>query len=162
MRIRLLPTLFILPLLVLTQTVGAQGHQVRKLEKELDYVEAYVDRRDSLSPEVSAVPVAWHLDHLLKVITAIHGSLQSSDPAQYHYSFKPVRTVVFTMGRFPRGVAESPTSVRPPETILTKDIYAQLATARTLLSTFADMDKKQSFDHPVFGALNRRRTVKFI
>lgn len=162
MRIRLLPTLFIIPLLALAQTVGAQDRQIRKLEKELDRLEAYIDQRDSLSSEVSAVPVAWHLDHMLKLVIAINGALQYSDPAQYHYRFKPVRSVVFTMGRFPRGVAESPASVRPPETILTKDIYAQLATARALLSSFADMDKKQSFNHPIFGLLNRRRTVKFI
>lgn len=155
----LLPTLI---LLGLSYTGYSQSRHVRQLGEHLDRIESYLDRRDALAPEVSAVPVAWHLDHMLKMVTAIHSVLKSSDPADYSYQIKPMRTLVFTMGRFPRGVAESPSSVRPPDIILTAAIREQLAGARALLPTFSALQKQQFFDHFVFGSLNRRRTVKFI
>jgi len=155
-------TLFLLTLFALSGSVRAQDRQIRQLADNIDRLEAYLDQRDVLAPKVSAVPVAWHLDHMLKVVKSIHGSLAASDPADYRYKFKPTRTLVFTMGRFPRGVAESPKSVRPPDTITTTAIREQLAEVRALLPTFAGMDKRQHFTHFTFGPLNRRRTVKFI
>lgn len=138
------------------------GAAQSRLSAELDRVEDYLTQRDSLAVSVSAVDVAWHLDHLLKVITGIYSALEYSDPKGYSSSFKPVRTLVFTTGRMPRGVGKAPKSVLPPDNIRTEDVLAQLATARALLPMLEELDKRQYFDHPVFGVLNRKRTAKFL
>lgn len=132
------------------------------LDSELEKVEAYIKDRNKIAPEVSSVDVAWHLDHLLKVINGINYSLSESDPNEYKYSWKFLRLVVFTAGRFPRGAAKASKSVLPPDTIKTEDIYTQLQEARSTLQNSSDLDKNHYFDHPVFGVLNRDRTLKFV
>jgi|GEM_PF-349366 len=132
------------------------------LASEFEQFERYVEKRDSIAPDVSAVNVAWHLDHLLKVINGISSQVDSSDPATYESNYKFIRTVVFTSGRMPRGVGKAPESVRPPEVILTEDIYKQLSSAKKALDNFSTLDKRQYFNHPVFGTLNRNRSRRFL
>lgn len=132
------------------------------LELELNEVQSYIPDRDVIATEISSVDVAWHLDHLLKVINGIHYSLGQSDPGDYKYSWKFIRSLVFTIGRFPRGVGESPKSVLPPDVIMTDDIYWQLKDARLTLLTFSDFDKNQYFNHYKFGDLNRDKALKFV
>ena len=145
-----------------TLTTGAGVAAQSRLAASVDEIERYITQRDLLSKEVSEADVAWHLDHSLKVILAIHEQLGASDPERYEYSFKPLRTLVFTAGRFPRGVATSPKSVLPPEVIRTEDIRAQLAKVRAILPRLAQLDRKQFYNHFKFGKLNRRRSVKFM
>lgn len=132
------------------------------LASELNEVETYISDRDRVASDVSSVDVAWHIDHLLKVINGIHYSLGESDPGDYKYSWKFMRSVVFGIGRFPRGVAESPKSVLPPDEIDTDDMYKQLEDARLKLMTFSKFDKHQHFHHPEFGVLNRDRALKLV
>lgn len=132
------------------------------LELELNEVQNYIADRDVIATDISSVDVAWHLDHLLKVINGIHYHLGQSDPGNYRYSWKFIRSLVFTIGRFPRGVGESPKSVLPPDVIMTDDIYKQLEDARLNLSTFSDFDKDQYFNHYKFGDLNRDKALKFV
>lgn len=133
-----------------------------RLNSLLNEVEEYISDRDRIAPEVSSVEVAWHLDHLLKVINGIHYSLSESDPDDYKYSWKFTRSVIFTIGRFPRGIAKSPKSALPPDVIDTDDIYKQLADARSKVIDFSRFDRKQHFNHGMFGMLNRNRALKFV
>ncbi len=41
----------------------------------------------SINPEVSEVPVEWHLYHMLKTINEIYKTLERSDPKKYKTSF---------------------------------------------------------------------------
>lgn len=132
------------------------------LDLELNEVQSYIADRDVIATEISSVDVAWHLDHLLKVINGVHDSLGQSNPGDYKYSWKFVRSFVFTIGRIPRGIGESPKSVFPPDVIMTDDIYKQLKDARLKLLTFSDFDKNQHFNHYKFGVLNRDKALKFV
>ncbi len=150
-----------LTLIVFVVNTGT-AHAQLNLEAELNQLEAYIAQRDSLAPDVSAVDVAWHLDHSLKMIIGIYSVLKASDPLSYSSSFKPVRTLVFTTGRMPRGVGKAPKSVLPPENIRTEDIMGQLEVARSLLPAFSQLDKKKHFNHYVFGVLNVKRSARFV
>ena len=108
----------------------------KQMLEHLNEIEQCIPHRDSLKPTVSKVDVAWHLDHSLKVINKIYEALESSQPSTYKYQFSWVRVVAFTMGDFPRGIAQSPQAVRPPEVIETEDLYAQLEEARNTLEKF--------------------------
>jgi len=132
------------------------------LESEFAEVERHIAQRDRIAPGVSSVDVAWHLDHLLKVVSGIHDSLEYSNPAEYDGSFSIMRAIFFTAGRFPRGVVEAPESVRPPEKISTDDIYAQLKEARSNVSNFAAFDENQFFVHSEFGVLNRDQSLRLV
>ncbi len=113
--------------------ISGQPSKSDFMKSELNKIEQYLIHRDSLDKEVSKVAVAWHLDHSLKVINAIYDSLQHSDPSAYKKSFNMARTLSFTFGYIPRGRAQSPKSVLPPDTIKTDDIVSQLAIARNKL-----------------------------
>ena len=131
------------------------------LDTELQQVEQYLQYRDSINKEVSAVSIAWHLDHLLLTINKIYARLEKSDETQYKNRFNFGRTMMFTFNKIPRGRAESPQVVRPNELIL-DTIKIHLEQAKLTLQKLDSVHKKAHFTHPYLGMLNRRQTKKFL
>lgn len=132
------------------------------LDSELNKAESCITDRNRIAFNVSPVDVAWHLDHLLKVIIGIHLSLDKSDPAKFKYSWNFYRSFVLTLGRFPRGFVMSPEAVLPPDNIKTSAIYAQLKDARLVLNNFSELAKNQYFNHSDLGVLDRDSALKFV
>ncbi|HAA13393.1 MAG TPA: hypothetical protein DCE41_17545 [Cytophagales bacterium] len=155
--------LFLLLLASVTSSFGQSlKRQTDRLADLLDEVEFQLQNRDLQSSLVSEADVAWHLDHLLKVYVNLHGTLSKSNPAAYQRKANFTRGVVFATGVIPRGRAQAPASVRPPDNISTQAIQEQLAQARGLLTEFEKLDPKANYDHAVFGPLRRNQVVKFI
>ncbi|MEM1260017.1 MAG: DUF1569 domain-containing protein [Bacteroidota bacterium] len=132
------------------------------LDKQLLEVEKYFAQRDIQNATVSQANVAWHLDHTLKTINRITENLRASNPEKYSSKFNMQRIVVHTSGIIPRGAAQSPKSVRPPDTILLDSLRLQLAQARQNLSTISSLDENAFFAHPVFDHLDRDQTRRFL
>lgn len=128
----------------------------------LQEVESYIPQRDKKNLEISKVDVAWQLDHILKTINRITEALEASDPNYYSFSVNLGRTLSLTKGYIPRGRAQSPDVVKPPEVIITEDIYEQLEEARTNISKLIKLDKHSNFEHPYFGQLKKSQAVRFI
>jgi len=125
-------------------------------------IERYIEHRDLKNSTISAADVAWQLDHTLKAINNIIRTLEASDPNNYHFNFNISRTFVFTWGDFPRGVANAPASVTPPDQISDQALRDQLEIAKKKLTTLSTLDAKSSFDHDEFGLLDRNQTVSLI
>ncbi|GMN06843.1 hypothetical protein MTsPCn5_22320 [Croceitalea sp. MTPC5] len=132
------------------------------LDDELAEIENYLPKRDVLNIEVSQADVAWHLDYMLKTINQISKTVQDSNPEEYEYSFSLQQVVVHTLGMIPRGAAQSPKSVRPPEVILTDSINVQLKEARHHIAQLNSLNEKAYFNHPVFNTLDRDQTRRFL
>jgi len=132
------------------------------LAQQLEELEFLIKYRDVINPTVSKVPIAWHLDHMLKVINGIFRKLKDSDYSNYKPDINIMRFVLFAVGKIPRGKAQSPASVRPPEVILTEDIFKQLLVARQNLKEVDTLNENQYFSHFVFGNLNRNKAKRFI
>ena len=132
------------------------------LKNELTLIEEYVIESHQLNPEVSSKSIDWHLDHSLKVIVAVCGALQKSDPALYKWKFNAIRVFVFIAGYFPRGKGKSPKQVLPPETITKEDLYNQIALAKEKLNNTTNFPARSNFKHPYFGVLNLKQTQKFL
>ncbi|WP_420570742.1 DUF1569 domain-containing protein [Kordia sp.] len=128
----------------------------------LTKIEHTIDLRDAKNKAVSKADVAWHLDHMLKTINRLSESLESSDPTMYHSSFNVPRIMSLTGGIIPRGRAQSPQNVRPPENILTENIHAQILEAKDNIQKLENLDANANFDHPVFGMLNKAQTIRFL
>ena len=128
----------------------------------LNEIERYFVFRDLSNEEVSTVDVAWQLDHTLKAINNITIALENSNPADYQINFNLSRTFVFTRGDFPRGVAQAPASVIPPAKISNQALLDQLKIARDKLPKMHDLDQNCSYNHDVFGLLNRDQTARLI
>lgn len=143
-------------------TVNSQPSKKAYMKRELNTIEEYLVHRDSMNKEVSKVAIAWHLDHSLKVINRICDTLRVSKPEAYKGEFSMSRIFSFTFNYIPRGRANSPTAVRPPDTIKTKDIVSQLLEAREKVVMIESLDSKANFNHPVFGQLNKKQAKRFI
>jgi len=128
----------------------------------LQQVENYIPERDKKNLEVSKVDVAWQLDHILKVVNRITETLEASNPNNYSFSVNAARTMSLTAGYIPRGRAKSPDVVKPPEVIITEDIYKQLEEAKANISKLAELDDNSNFEHPYFGQLNKAHAIRFI
>ncbi|NAS12633.1 hypothetical protein [Poritiphilus flavus] len=136
--------------------------QTQFLSPELNELESYIKFRDSLDPKVSKVPISWHLDHTLRTINEIYKAVKRSDPDNYKASFNPGRSLVLITNRIPRGRAESPKIVRPPDLIITDSLYIQLRQSRKNLSAYDSLPADSYFSHPYLGDLRKRTARKFL
>ena len=132
------------------------------MNERLEEMEVYFDYRDASNSTISEVDVAWQLDHSLKVINNIIKSLIASDPRAYQINFNISRTLVFTRGDFPRGVAQAPESVIPSDDITDQELKDQLQLAREQLASMAELDPRASYNHAVFGLLDRNETARLL
>jgi len=128
----------------------------------LSQIENNIQFRDRMNEDVSKVDVAWQLDHALKTVNRITKDLEVSRPEDYKSSISLSRSLSLTMGYIPRGRAQSPDVVRPPEIILTKELYDQLEKAKLNVKKLMSLNENTHFNHPVFGVLNKAQTIRFL
>ncbi len=132
------------------------------LDTHLTEIEEKIQFRDQLDTTISRVDVAWHLDHMLKTVNEICKALEASDPSEFEGGVNLSRTMSLTLNYIPRGRAQSPSVVRPPDSISTADIQLQLSEARERISKVFELDEKVHFKHPVFGIIARGHALRFI
>ena len=155
----LLALIFILSVFVLVNN-SESGPDF--LDEQFSEMVNYIPKRDARNQKISEADVAWHLDHSLKTINRICDALEESNPDNFKSSFSFSRMFVFTSGIIPRGVAQSPKSVRPPKIILTDSIYLQLEEAKESLKKIEALDAKAYFKHPYFKKLDKGQTMRFL
>ena len=160
-RILLITLLFVISLFIYSNFKMKQDDPT-VLSPLLTKVENYIPERDRKNPDVSKVDVAWQLDHILKTFNRITDVLSKSNPEDYSSSINAARTFSLTAGYIPRGRAQSPDVVRPPEVIITEDIYKQLEEAKANILKLKTLNDKSNFDHPYFGQLNKAHAIRFI
>lgn len=160
-RITLVLSLFVISFIIYANMKMNQEDPT-VLKPLLQQVENYISERDKKNLEVSKVDVAWQLDHILKVINRITETLEASNPNDYSLSVNATRTMSLTAGYIPRGRAQSPDVVKPPEVIITEDIYEQLVQARANITKLSELDDNSNFEHPYFGQLNKLQAIRFI
>jgi len=136
--------------------------KLEPLQNQLATLETFIQHRDSLNENVSEVSVAWHLDHILITINEIYKDMEASEADNYRGKVNLGRLMMFTFNKIPRGRAQSPDRVKPPEVIVTDSIYAHLEKARKSIIELEALDKKAHFTHPFIGMLNKRQSKKFL
>lgn len=132
------------------------------LDEELAEIESLIEKRKVRNTAVSEADVAWHLDHMLLVVNRLYDALENSNPEDFESELNASRLVVFTTGIIPRGRAQAPDEVRPPEVIEKSDIEAQLSKAKERIAKLKDLDEKAYTKHPVFGMIDRGQTQRLM
>ena len=132
------------------------------IDAELAEIEGYIAQRDVKNTGVSQADVAWHLDHSLKVLNNLCETLEQSNPEEFSSEINASRLLVFTTGIIPRGRAQAPESVRPPEVITDENIELQLASVRSRLANLSSLDEKAHTNHPVFGTIDKGQTMRLM
>ena len=135
---------------------------MKSLEKVLKDLENKIANQNAFNEKVSKSDVAWHIDHSLKVILAVTEALKKSNPTEYQWKFNFKRQLVYTLGFIPRGKGKAPKAVQSFEEITHQSIEQQFKKAAVALGELQQLDKNSNFQHPYFGSLNLKPTLKFL
>ena len=128
---------------------------INELETRLPFIE---QKKES----VSQVTVGWHLEHSLLALIKMISAVEQSNPADYKWKFSVKRSVVFALGKFPRGRAKAPESVKPGEEITRSNIIGLIAKAKQKAELFEKLSKDKFFKHPVFGDVRVKQARRII
>ena len=135
---------------------------MEKLNTQLDTIATKIAFHNSKNTAVSKSDVAWHLDHILKVINGISGVVKKSNPEKFKSSFNFKRILVLSLGKIPRGKARAPETVISKGEISLDDLNSQLEKAKIAIQELANCNAKSNFSHPYFGDLNLKQTIRFL
>ena len=114
------------------------------------------------APAVSEWSIGMHVHHCCLAMIEICQSLIASSPPTPRSRFSLLRALVFLSGRFPRGRGRSPDVALPKQDVPPADLWTLLDQAERILTEVHDLDRKTWFRHPVFGVLDRNKTLRFI
>jgi hypothetical protein len=112
--------------------------------------------------QISTAHVGWHIQHSLLVINNVIKGLKQSDPKTYQWKFNLNKTLIFTLGKIPRGKGKAPKGVQPLEEITQSLLLESIAKAKVNIASLSNVHKNQYFLHPYFGHLNVKPTIKFL
>jgi hypothetical protein len=130
--------------------------------KMLHRLENALPQADKSNSNISARGVDWHLDHSLKIITAICKTVSNSKPEYFKPNFNISKYYILWSGRIPRGKARSPKPFNNLEAIDHSSLPQSLKEAQKSLSVLDSLHPNQHFKHPMFGDLNLAQSKKFI
>ena len=115
-----------------------------------------------VNPSVSAAPVGWHIAHSLLTIKVICSAIEASDPAVYRWQFNWKRSLIYTLGKIPRGKVRAPRIVQPPGEWNPVQLQHEAAEAIHKIRALDQLTRNHYFTHPFFGMLNLAPSKKFL
>lgn len=128
---------------------------INELETKLPFIE---QKKES----VSQVTVGWHLEHSLLALIKMISAVEHSNPSDFKAKFNFKRSIVYMLGKIPRGKAKAPESVKPAEEISLDNINALIEKAKQKVALFEKLSPGNFFTHPVFGDLPVKKARRII
>ena len=134
---------------------------MNKLLEYLNELETKIANQEDYNHSISKSNVGWHIEHILLTNKMIIEAVEKSNPADYTWSFKLPRIVVFTMNKIPRGRAKAP-KVVVPKTYDEQTLLEHLKIVTLKIQEIEKISPDKYFDHPFFGNLRLNMTIKFL
>lgn len=134
---------------------------MKKLAAILDELEKAIPFQHIQNTRVSSATVGWHIEHSLLALNKIIHAVSKSNPSGYKFNFNLGRILVFALNRIPRGRGKAPKVVQP-ETFTTATLEAHIEITRSALQKLKDLHHRHYFEHPYFGNLDIKATIKFL
>lgn len=135
---------------------------MNKITSLLHELETKIPHSHRVNTDVSAVPVGWHIEHLLMSTSRIIKAISLSDPAQYKWRFNKRRILIMAVQKIPRGRGKAPKTSLPEGEISVESLKAGLEKTKQKVAELPGLHPKNYFEHPYFGHLNLRAGQKFI
>lgn len=135
---------------------------MKKLKTLLIVLDSKIEYSDEINLQVSKSSVGWHIEHTLLVINVIITGLKNSNPSDYKWKFNLSRLFVFTLNKIPKGKGKAPDRVQPKNIFTPESLKIHLALTIDKLTELNNLKANQSINHPVFGKLNLKSTIKFL
>lgn len=135
---------------------------MNKLSTCLNELESKISNSESLNLVISKSPVGWHIEHSLLTINVIIERLKNSNPDAYRWKFNFPKMLVFTINKIPRGRAQSPAPVQPKNNFTIETLKNHLDSTKRKLAELQILKPINYIEHPVFGKLKLKHTIKFL
>ncbi|RKS02240.1 DinB family protein [Flavobacterium sp. 102] len=135
---------------------------MNQLHKLLNQIESHIPNLEKINPSVSQSCIGWQLDHSLIVINSVVTQIKSSNPENYKWKFKWIRTYIQITNKIPRGKVKVPKSVSPVDVATAEALKAKLEQARKGIADLEKLHSNSYFTHPFFGDLNLKTTIWFL
>jgi hypothetical protein len=132
-----------------------------KLKQLTLALEKHIEQFEMSNEAVSKSTIGWQLEHIFLSTSMILLALKQSNPSEYKWSFKIPKLLVFTMGKIPRGRAKAP-SVVIPQSFDKDSLQKHFQKVILQLDEIKEIDQNQFFNHPFFGNLKLKDTIRFL
>jgi len=133
-----------------------------KLSELLKELESRIPNQELINQAISKSTVGWHIEHTLLTINLIIRALKNSNTKDYKRKFNFPRLLVFSMNKIPRGRAKSPKVVQPKDNLNVESLKKHFEIAAERIKGLSGLSTDNFFEHPVFGNLNLKPTIKFL
>lgn len=128
----------------------------------MDEIEQYFPYLDRRNANVSAWCVREQLHHVLLSVTGIARLVVQSTAGARRPSLSPIKWIVLTTGKIPRGRGQAPKRVWPSASVSREDLEQLLVQARESLAAAEAADRRAWYEHFVFGVMRRNAAVRLI
>jgi hypothetical protein len=135
---------------------------MEKLMKLILDLESKIQNQEILNPTISKSSVGWHIEHTLLTMNLVIEALQRSNPENYKWTFNFYRILILTLNKIPRGRARAPKVVQPKVDFNTETLKIHLEKGKTKLAQLNTISDKNYLEHPYFGHLKLKSTIKFL
>lgn len=135
---------------------------MKSLEQQLTELKTYIEEGDQLANSVSSKGTYWHIDHSLNVISKVIQVLKESNPDDFdpHSSF--LKSVIMFTGYMPRGKGRAPKQTVNQNEINRTELKKTFKQVQSASKSVASLSNDKTFDHPLFGWLTKKETIRFI
>lgn len=135
---------------------------MRKIQDQINELEALLPSQAIVNTTVSEASVGWHIEHSLLVMNGVLSTFIKSDPKNYRWKWNFRRTFIMVGGKIPRGRGRAPKQVFPEANFEEEKMRSLSANIRSYLPKVDGLSKNHFFQHPQFHHLNKKRTLRFI
>jgi len=135
---------------------------MNKLQEIIHQLENQIPNFEKTNVAVSQSTVGWQIDHSLLVINGVVEQLKNSNPKNYKWKFKWIRTYIKIINKIPRGKVRVPKSVKPIDVANITDLTSKLELAKNNIAEMEKLSAKSYFTHPFFGDLNVKSSIWFL
>ncbi|MCF8321312.1 MAG: DUF1569 domain-containing protein [Flavobacterium sp.] len=135
---------------------------MKNLEKLLDQLESRISLFEKENIAISKSNVGWHIEHSLLTLNGVTKVLLQSDPKDYQWKFNFTRFLILKTGKIPRGKVKAPKVVVPQTTIDRATLLTHIKESRNSLLELKTISKDHYFEHPFFGKIKRKDTIRFL
>ncbi|MEO6221462.1 MAG: hypothetical protein ABIO81_13600 [Ginsengibacter sp.] len=135
---------------------------MEKLLNLLTELESKVPNSEKLDLSISKSPVGWHIEHTLMTTIQIIEALENSNPQDYKWKFNLPKVFIYAINKIPRGRGKAPKSVQPKGAIVTDNLKKNILVAKMKVKELTNLDSNNYFEHPYFGKLNLKPTIRFL
>ncbi|MGB4446745.1 MAG: DUF1569 domain-containing protein [Cloacibacterium sp.] len=135
---------------------------MKKIIAQLAEIENLKPFSHKNAPEISEASIGWHLEHSLLVISRILEGLPLSHPEKYQPKFSLAKFMVMTSGYIPRKKGKAPKFTIPTSENFLENIDNYLNSVRENLQMIKNLPSQSYIEHPYFGHLDVKQTLKFL